>query len=440
MRRLFAQPRALVDPPFIEQRGSIEETQRILREIERINIAMGYRKKQEVAFPRTSNFNEGYFYPRPVYQPLNFRTTTMSPAAPVPMFKQFTGERLVSTVDPFRAQVYYYPAPYLRVPMVDGPRAFQSGEVLEIKRSKELSPKIFVLPIAVPSADGRSSEVRYIPSTVNFGSLQGFRSRGKAMEDEERKVKKGKGMVEDMAEVVEEDKVDEDLLEEVLDAVDYDLDDDEDEKQQVLPVTEKFANDKFMNSKLTDSSEENSDEQADLEVMMLNKGVRGTSRSFNITATFQNFTNRFIPSSTPTTTLEPSDIKELQQLDFSETSDATAPQAELEQEKGPFGLFNRQTDPGNGGIVIQRLRVRQGGIAIAGPGGIATAGSGGTAIVGPNGTAITHPRSLTIAGPGAKIYAVPESVDLGKTINATKRSLPLDAVLVANGPVVYYRN
>jgi len=55
-----------------------------------------------------------------------------------------------------------------------------------------------------------------------------------------------------------------------------------------------------------------------------------------------------------------------------------------------------------GGIIIQRLKVRKGGIAIAGPGGVATAGSGGTAIVGPGGYALTHPRSLTIAGPGAK--------------------------------------
>ncbi|XP_054264027.1 uncharacterized protein LOC128987286 isoform X2 [Macrosteles quadrilineatus] len=36
-----------------------------------------------------------------------------------------------------------------------------------------------------------------------------------------------------------------------------------------------------------------------------------------------------------------------------------------------------------------KLKVRKGGVAIAGPGGIATAGSGGTAIVGPGGTAYT---------------------------------------------------
>lgn len=91
------------------------------------------------------------------------------------------------------------------------------------------------------------------------------------------------------------------------------------------------------------------------------------------------------------------------------------------------------------GIIIQRLRVREGGIAIAGPGGVATAGSGGTAIVGPGGIALTHPRSLAIAGPGAKVIAVPESVDLGKlALRSNARQLPIEGVVVATGPVIYY--
>ncbi|XP_055847050.1 uncharacterized protein LOC129912705 [Episyrphus balteatus] len=92
------------------------------------------------------------------------------------------------------------------------------------------------------------------------------------------------------------------------------------------------------------------------------------------------------------------------------------------------------------GIIIQRLKVRKGGIAIAGPGGVATAGSGGTAIVGPGGYALTHPRSLTIAGPGAKIIAVPESTDLKDALQRTNsgRSFTDEGQLVATGPIVYY--
>ncbi|XP_058459647.1 uncharacterized protein LOC131435601 isoform X2 [Malaya genurostris] len=425
--------------PLVEQRGSLEETHRILQEIEKINIAMGYKKKQDVAFPRTQSFNEGYFYPRPVYQPLNLRTTP----SPGPLFKQFNGaSELVSTVDPFQTQVYYYPAPYLHLPMPDVPRSFQQ---LKAKKNKELQPKIYILPVAVRSQDGSSSEIRYLPSTVDFGTLRALRGYGKTMsledKNDSKKLKRGKGVVDDVAVVVEEDKLEEDLLEEMLDVVEYELGVEDKKKKAPLNTNTVLPNDKFLNSKLTEDndSDEKDEPESELDMLILNKSVGGTGRSFNISATFQNFTNRFsiLPSSSPSTTL-PSEIKDLSELPERGVEEVT--EAEIAQEKGPFGIFNRQSDPSNGGLVIQRLRVRQGGIAIAGPGGVATAGSGGTAIVGPNGTAITHPRSLTIAGPGAKIYAVPESVDLGKTINATKRSLPIDAVLVASGPVVYYRN
>lgn len=432
LMRMLPQQRAL--EPLIEQRGSIEETQRILQEIDRINIALGYKKKQEVAFPRTSNFNEGYFFPRPVYQPLNFRTT----ASPTAMFKQFDAPQVVSTVDPFRAQVYYYPAPYMHLPLPDEARSF------EMRKSRDLpvtSPQIYVLPIAVPAANGRGTEIRYVPSTIDFGTLRSFHGRGRSLDggaaEAEGEARQGKGVVDEVASVVTDEKIEEDLLEEVLEAVDYGLEDDEDAKKKKQGTTSNppLQNDKFMNSKLSsgESDEKDDDLEPELQMMIMN---RGRNRSFNLTATFQNFTNRFNMQSTTTpTTVLPSEIKDLKEIPDGSDNEITA------EEKGPFGgLFNRQTEPSSGGLVIQRLRVRQGGIAIAGPGGVATAGSGGTAIVGPNGTAITHPRSLTIAGPGAKIYAVPESVDLGRTINATKRSLPLDAVLVASGPVVYYRD
>lgn len=113
--------------------------------------------------------------------------------------------------------------------------------------------------------------------------------------------------------------------------------------------------------------------------------------------------------------------------------------------KGPFSsYFENQKEQvvealKQGGVIIQRLRVREGGIAIAGPNGVATAGSGGTAIVGPGGIALTHPRSLAIAGPGARVIAVPESVDLRElALRSDARSIPTEGVLVATGPVVYW--
>lgn len=110
--------------------------------------------------------------------------------------------------------------------------------------------------------------------------------------------------------------------------------------------------------------------------------------------------------------------------------------------QGSKKVFSRD-NTGNG-IFIQKLKVRKGGVAIAGPGGIATAGSGGTAIVGPNGIAYTHPDGLAIAGSGTQVIAVDPKIDLNDVIknsvlNGT-RHVPNTRVgkVVAVGPVVYY--
>lgn len=114
--------------------------------------------------------------------------------------------------------------------------------------------------------------------------------------------------------------------------------------------------------------------------------------------------------------------------------------------KGPLAaLFDRPNEVveaiKEGGVIIQRLRVRNGGIAIAGPNGIATAGSGGTAIVGPGGTAITHPKGLSIAGPGARVISVPEDTDLRQlALNTNPGEVPENGTVVAHGPVIHYNH
>lgn len=97
-------------------------------------------------------------------------------------------------------------------------------------------------------------------------------------------------------------------------------------------------------------------------------------------------------------------------------------------------------DPGNS-IIIHKLRVRKGGVAIAGPGGVATAGNGGTAIVGPNGYAYTQPNGVAIAGPGSKVIAVDPEIDLSEVVANLKNrnsSTPRLGKVVAVGPVVYH--
>lgn len=138
-----------------------------------------------------------------------------------------------------------------------------------------------------------------------------------------------------------------------------------------------------------------------------------------------------------TTTVEP----------FKKTDVSDSIEEPEETDKGPFsGILNKEKETAiealkQGGVIIKRLRVRNGGIAIAGPGGVATAGSGGTAIVGPGGIALTHPRSLTIAGPGARVISVPESTDLETlALQSTGRDFSGQGVLVATGPIIYYNS
>lgn len=118
---------------------------------------------------------------------------------------------------------------------------------------------------------------------------------------------------------------------------------------------------------------------------------------------------------------------------------------------GTFGWdFSQKRNNTGDGIFVQQLKVRRGGVAIAGPGGIATAGSGGTAIVGPGGFAYTHPGSVAIAGSGSQVVAVDPQIDLGDIVNQNIRNRtrpgaypnrvrpPRVGRVVAIGPVIYY--
>lgn len=101
----------------------------------------------------------------------------------------------------------------------------------------------------------------------------------------------------------------------------------------------------------------------------------------------------------------------------------------------PFGT------EGYSGTNISTLKVRRGGVAIAGPGGIATAGSGGTAILGPGQSAYStvsvegkndrRSGGVAVVGPTHKIISVP-SIEESHLLN-----LPPGAKLLTTGPIVY---
>lgn len=100
----------------------------------------------------------------------------------------------------------------------------------------------------------------------------------------------------------------------------------------------------------------------------------------------------------------------------------------------------RSSDSGANFPQITRMKVRRGGVAIAGPGGIATAGSGGTAIVGPGGTAYTTRRGTAVVGPGGKVVHVPQFPVFNSGDKSEPRNFEMDleGEVVARGPVVYY--
>ncbi|XP_073951878.1 uncharacterized protein, partial [Choristoneura fumiferana] len=83
---------------------------------------------------------------------------------------------------------------------------------------------------------------------------------------------------------------------------------------------------------------------------------------------------------------------------------------------GGFSLFGGRPTIPSPGFFINKLKVRRGGVAIAGPGGVATAGRGGAAIVGPGGLAYTQPGGLAVAGPSSRVVALTSDVDLSSIV------------------------
>lgn len=120
----------------------------------------------------------------------------------------------------------------------------------------------------------------------------------------------------------------------------------------------------------------------------------------------------------------------------------------------PFSDFtwfgNRKPVAPSPGFFINRLKVRRGGVAIAGPGGVATAGKGGTAIVGPGGLAYTQPGGVAVAGPAARVVALSQDLDLSSIVSRLQQQSAIDGSIprllqaipegkvVATGPIIYY--
>lgn len=362
-----------------EQRGSLEETRRILQEIERINLSLGYKKRMTLAFPRVAS-GEGYFYPRQQFRP-EFLTR------PRENFNQnairMNNQRAIY---PFNNQNYFYPTPYLQVPVDEKIHAFKSNKYFyplvyapinvmpydyeKFKDDKEADGSIRLGTIVVlPSDESSERESKALESS----------RKAEATKKPESLKKSGRGKPK--AEQSESSLIDQ-IVNYVPDALglsDDDDDDAQDERQEIVIVSTTrlpiIKNDKYLNLALKKNQQEVEEDEENRKLPPpLPSNVNRAFNFSNPIEKLQNFTKQFTVSPTEnlkevtmvSSTASPDDIE-----------DAAFDKAEIkEDEKSPFGFAfgpkqQLQTYK-EGGLIIQRLRVRTGGIAIAGPGGVAT--------------------------------------------------------------------
>ncbi|XP_052753494.1 uncharacterized protein LOC113514938 [Galleria mellonella] len=128
---------------------------------------------------------------------------------------------------------------------------------------------------------------------------------------------------------------------------------------------------------------------------------------------------KFFSQKPSTNTQKP--VKQQEQSIVDEPSQGTKTNNFLDDGDLRFGQFSwfgdKKPIAPSPGFFINRLKVRRGGVAIAGPGGVATAGRGGAAIVGPGGLAYTQPGGLAVAGPAARVVALSPDANFSSIIS-----------------------
>lgn len=388
-----------------------------MNEIQRINIEFGYIKKEPQISPRIDL--ESYFYPRPAYHPIHQRYNN-GMALP-PTIRQLNTEEKSSEFHPFKTQTYFYPTPYLQLPYAETAQLFQRTDKSE---KYMLSPK--------GTAAGADNDfIEYAPQYALYAQ------QGKLFRDQEKEkalIQAVKKIVNEMKETNRSQQLDTAVI---INKIADESRASHSHKKQHHNKLEGFMVSPLAQKNRTRTIEE--DDSVVIDAKHANKKLVATtpqSTTINSKTFFSRPKPAKIHASNANLHLKTTESPQVV------TNDFEAPEP---SEKGPFSNFiNSQKEQvvealRHGGIIIQRLRVREGGIAIAGPGGVATAGSGGTAIVGPGGIALTHPRSLAIVGPGARVIAVPQDVDLEQlALRSNARQLPIEGVVVATGPAIYY--
>lgn len=370
-------------------RGSPEETRRILNEIEKINMAFGYTRKSEVTVPRQSVTPQNYFYPRPVVGPsfLQNRRPTFDKS---PM----RGAR-TRTWSPFEETTYYYSVPYVRVPLVEKRPLMgfvQDNNARTLTKNllrSELVTK--TIEVREPKALVNSIDVKETEPEEPEAPISEYDS------EEEIEQEAAPELVEGLINVLPGPNAQE--IEDAYDSLSESneaLESAEEEQEEEIPATTinpPLVNDKFLHQEFLQKTP------------MAPTQLRG----FNFSNPFiKGISDRFNKNKNCSITEEHRNSEDMEALSEKPLPDYEEDDAYIEGSKAPWSGFavagpaNQKDVLKGGGLIIQRLRVRNGSIAIAvagkctslffiqvafltillfflvikGPGGVATAGSG----------------------------------------------------------------
>lgn len=312
-------------------------------------MALGYAKKRnEFAYPRVIN-GEGYFYPRQEFRPA-FLT---KPKRNQQNTRSIKNNR---AINPFNTQNYFYPTPYLQVPNNAKPLKFESNPYFY---PLVYSPLNF-LPYNENIKDKRPKDE--VDGSIKLGTIVVLPAERAPKAIEESKNEKKKNS---------QSTIFKEIAKLVPSALGLEDGSDEESKELKDDVKTKTSikNDKFLDLAKTSHPQENDEA---FQRKLVSSPTPQVNRSFNFSSQIekiQNLTKNFAfkprgeegqkkSEEISTSTITPEDIEE-----------ETEEQADnKEDEKSPFGFVfgpkqQLQTFK-EGGLIIQRLRVRHGGIAI----------------------------------------------------------------------------
>lgn len=342
-------------------------------------MAFGYTKKSEVSVPRQSLTPQNYFYPRPVAPGPSFLQNRRPPYSKVPMRGEFSRAVQPRT---FEETTYYYSVPYVRVPLLEKRPITEIEEsnartitrdllrnslvtkAIEVRESKNLDNNIDEKPAGnQKKPDPNREEVDQDPDD-HIEEYDSEELEQETLEQVDPAVVEGLINVLPGPSAQEiEDTYDNISGESAESAESGEAQEEEYDLEEQIPVTTlnpPLINDKFLHQ----------------EYLQKAKNENGHTRSFNFSSNsfIKGISDKFSKRKGNSTGAEDRNHEESDNLsekplqDYDDEED----DAVIEGIKAPWSGFavagptNQKEVLKGGGLIIQRLRVRNGSIAVAG--------------------------------------------------------------------------